>query len=117
MMKSQSFCGIFATLFVTTTIIFLASCSQDDDYYDSDMYTLAEMGTRLAEGGEGGDPGWGDNGLEQNTRIPGEENCCGLYTLTARSIEMYGLDAFISNGLGTELTAKGIYEKNHWSIA
>ena len=49
----------FATAFVTTTIILLASCSQDDDYYDSDMYTLAEMGTRLAEGGESGDPGGG----------------------------------------------------------
>ncbi len=49
----------FATVFVTTTIILLASCSQDDDYYDSDMYTLAEMGTRLAEGGEDGDPGGG----------------------------------------------------------
>ena len=50
-MKFTNFCGIFATLFVTTTIILLASCSQDDDYYESDMYTLAEMGTRL-----GGDP-------------------------------------------------------------
>lgn len=54
-MRKFSFCGIFATLFVTTTIILLASCSQDDDYYESDMYTLAEMGTR----GGGGDPGNG----------------------------------------------------------
>ena len=59
MIKISNFCGIFSTLFVTTTIILLASCSQDDDYYDSDMYTLAETGTRLAEGGEGGDPGGG----------------------------------------------------------
>ena len=52
MKKIKNFCGIFATLFVTTTIILLASCSQDDDVYDnSEMYTLAEMGTRL-----GGDP-------------------------------------------------------------
>ena len=53
-MTKTSFCGIFATLFVTTTMVLLASCSQDDDNYESDMYTLAEMGTRL--GGKG-DPG------------------------------------------------------------
>lgn len=48
-MKFTNFCGIFATLFVTTTVVFLVSCSQDDDAYDnSEMYTLAEMGTRLA---------------------------------------------------------------------
>ncbi len=55
MRKISNFCGIFATLFVTTTMVLLASCSQDDDNYDSDMYTLAEMGTRLS----GGDPGGG----------------------------------------------------------
>lgn len=54
-MRKFSFCGIFATLFVTTTIILLASCSQDDDCYESDMYTLAEMETRSG----GGDPGNG----------------------------------------------------------
>ncbi|MDO4202682.1 MAG: hypothetical protein Q4D25_11295 [Bacteroidales bacterium] len=59
MIKISNFCGIFATLFVTTTMVLLASCSQDDDYYDSDMYTLAEMGTRL--GGKG-DPGNGTGG-------------------------------------------------------
>ena len=55
MRKISNFCGIFATLFVTTTMVLLVSCSQDDDNYDSDMYTLAEMGTRLG----GGDPGGG----------------------------------------------------------
>ncbi len=60
-MKFSNFCGIFATLFVTTTMVLLASCSQDDDNYDSDMYTLAEMGTRL--GGEGGNPGGGGSSL------------------------------------------------------
>lgn len=55
MRKFSNFCGIFATVFVTTTIVLLASCSQDDDNYDSDMYTMAEMGTRLG----GGDPGGG----------------------------------------------------------
>lgn len=61
MMKFKNFCGIFATLFVTTTIILLASCSQDDDAYDNnEMYTLAEeMGTR--SGGNGGDPGEGSH--------------------------------------------------------
>jgi|GEM_PF-6169271 len=53
-MKRISFCGIFATLFVTTTMVLLASCSQDDDYYESDMYTLAEMGTRLGDPEPGG---------------------------------------------------------------
>ena len=43
-MRKFSFCGIL-----------LASCSQDDDYYESDMYTLAEMETRSG----GGDPGGG----------------------------------------------------------
>lgn len=47
MRKISNFCGIFATVFVTTTIVLLASCSQDDDNYESDMYTMAEMGTRL----------------------------------------------------------------------
>lgn len=65
MIKLSNFCGIFATVFVTTTIILLASCSQDDDNYDSDMYTMAEMGTRL--GGEGGDPGGGGSGTGGGT--------------------------------------------------
>ena len=60
MRKFSNFCGIFATVFVTTTVVLLASCSQDDDNYDSDMYTMAEMGTRL--GGGGGDPGGGGSG-------------------------------------------------------
>ena len=57
MMKFKNFCGVFATVFVTTTIILLASCSKDDDAYDnSEMYTLAEeMSTRSG----GGDPGEG----------------------------------------------------------
>ena len=55
MRKISNFCGIFATLFVTTTMVLLASCSQDDDYYESDMYTLAEMGTRLGGKGDSGD--------------------------------------------------------------
>ena len=56
MKKIKNFCGIFDTVFVTTTMVLLASCSQDDDYYDSDMYTLAEMGTRLVGDGEDTSP-------------------------------------------------------------
>lgn len=53
MVKFTNFCGIFATTFMVATAITIASCSQDDDYYDSNMYTLAEkMETR-----SGGDPG------------------------------------------------------------
>ena len=69
MRKFLNFCGIFATVFVTTTIVLLASCSQDDDNYDSDMYTLAEMGTR--GGGNGGDPGGGGPEIP-NTHVPEE---------------------------------------------
>lgn len=106
MMKFKNFCGVFATVFVTTTIILLASCSQDDDYYESDMYTLAEMGTRL-----GGDSEIFDDGYNQNAYIPGEVDCCGLYTLTARSVEMYGRDAFVNGGPHEALKAKDLYIK------
>ena len=69
MKNSKYFCGIFATLFVTTTMVLLASCSQDDDNYDSDMYTLAEMGTRLASGGE-----WNVDPLQPQKLCPGSVN-------------------------------------------
>ena len=45
MKKNYYLCIIFAIALV----VLLVSCSQDDDYYDSDMYTLAEMGTRLGD--------------------------------------------------------------------
>ena len=58
MKLKSNFCGIFATTFMVATAITIASCSQDDDYYDSNMYTLAEkMETR-----SGGDPGGGTGG-------------------------------------------------------
>ena len=45
-------CGICATAFIASTIITVSSCSQDDDYYESDMYTMAEpLETRAAEPG------------------------------------------------------------------
>lgn len=47
-------CGICATAFIASTIITVSSCSQDDDYYESDMYTMAEpLETRAAEPGTG----------------------------------------------------------------
>ena len=52
--KKFNFCGIFSTMFVAATIFSVSSCSQDDDYYESDMYTMAEpLETRAAEPGEG----------------------------------------------------------------
>ena len=67
--KFKNFCGMFATLFVTTTMVLLASCSQDDDNYDSDMYTLAEMGTRLGNRDE-----WNVDPLSPQKLRPGSVN-------------------------------------------
>ncbi len=53
----STLCGICATAFIVTTIFTISSCSQDDDYYESDMYTMAEpLETRAAEPGGGGEP-------------------------------------------------------------
>lgn len=50
--------NVILMLAFTVLVCSLMGCSQsDDDYYESDMYTLAEMGTRL---GGGGDPGNGE---------------------------------------------------------
>ena len=46
--------NVILMLAFTVLVCSLMGCSQDDDNYESDMYTLAEMGTRL--GGKG-DPG------------------------------------------------------------
>ena len=52
-MKKTNFCGIFATVFVAATVITLASCSQDDEFYEEGLFTRAdEMMTR-----SGGEPG------------------------------------------------------------
>ncbi len=51
-MKKINFCGIFATVFVAATVIMLASCSQDDEYYEDGLFTRAdEMMTRSGEQG------------------------------------------------------------------
>ena len=52
MKKNQIFSGIFAAVFVATTTLIISSCSQDDDYYDTDMHTLAEKKMTRS-----GDPG------------------------------------------------------------
>ena len=50
-----NFCGIFAIAFIAATIILISSCSQDDDFYESDKYTMAEeLETRTPEPGGGG---------------------------------------------------------------
>ena len=54
----RSLTRTFATAFIAATIILVSSCSQDDDYYESDMYTMAEkLETRAGEGG-GGESGY-----------------------------------------------------------
>ena len=46
-MKRKKFSGIFAAVFVAATVITLASCSQDDEYYEDGLFTRAdEMMTR-----------------------------------------------------------------------
>ena len=48
--------NVILMLAFTALVCSLMGCSQEDDGYDNaEMYTLAEMGTRL--GGEGGDSG------------------------------------------------------------
>ncbi len=51
-MKKTNFCGIFATALIAVTIFTLASCSQDDEYYEDGLFTRAdEMMTRSGEQG------------------------------------------------------------------
>ena len=52
-MKKRNICGIFTTVFAIATVISLASCSQDDEYYyDSEMFTRSEE--MMTRGGEQG---------------------------------------------------------------
>ena len=51
-MKRKNFSGIFSAVFVVATVITLASCSQDDEYYEDGLFTRAdEMMTRAGEPG------------------------------------------------------------------
>ena len=51
-MKKFYFSGIFAAAFVATAAFTLASCSQDDEYYEGGLFTRAdEMMTKGEQGG------------------------------------------------------------------
>ena len=51
-MKKTNLSGIFAAVFAVATVITLASCSQDDEYYEDGLFTRAdEMMTRGGEQG------------------------------------------------------------------
>ena len=53
-MKKRNLSGIFATALIAVTIFTLASCSQDDEYYEDGLFTRAdEMMTRSGEQGGG----------------------------------------------------------------
>ena len=70
-MKKTNFCGIFATVFVVATVITLASCSQDDEFYEDGLFTRAdEMMTR-----SGGEPGGGNNNFQYRS------NECGIWCI------------------------------------
>lgn len=49
-MKKRNLSGIFATALIAVTIFTLASCSQDDEYYEDGLFTRADkMMTRSEE--------------------------------------------------------------------
>ena len=51
-MKRKNFSGIFSAVFAVATVITLASCSQDDEFYEEGLFTRAdEMMTRAGEPG------------------------------------------------------------------
>ena len=51
-MKRKNLSGIFASALIAVTIFTLASCSQDDEYYEDGLFTRAdEMMTRSGEPG------------------------------------------------------------------
>ena len=80
----RSLTRTFATIFMVATAITIVSCSQDDDDYNSDMYTLAEkMETR-----SGGDPGGGGGYTPTPIRIP-NDTIETTYEFTFNSIPPY----------------------------
>ena len=74
MKKNINFCGIFAIMFVAAIIFSVSSCSQDDDYYESDMYTMAEPleARAILEP----NPGGGDG-----NDVPYQSNECGIWCI------------------------------------
>jgi len=75
MKKKLSSCGIFATAFFATAMLTIVSCSKDDEYYDSDMYTLAEVPTTRSIGS----PGEAEIPQINNTGFNAKE--CGVWCL------------------------------------
>jgi hypothetical protein len=53
-MKRRNLSGIFATALIAVTIFTLASCSQDDEYYEDGLFTRADEMMTRSEGGQGG---------------------------------------------------------------
>ncbi|MDO5483228.1 MAG: hypothetical protein Q4F47_09375 [Bacteroidaceae bacterium] len=54
-MKTKKFCGIFTAAFAIATVITLASCSQDDEYYEDGLFTRADEMMTRTEGNPGND--------------------------------------------------------------
>ena len=52
-MKRKNLSGIFAAVFAVATVITLASCSQDDEYYEDGLFTRAERTIDDLEGNPG----------------------------------------------------------------
>ena len=75
MKQRKSFGSICAIACAAATIITFASCSQEDEYYESDMFTRAESASDLSR-------------LEAPpTYIPDAQNC-GLWVLTEQGVSM-----------------------------
>ena len=55
-MKRKNFSGIFSAVFAVATVITLASCSQDDEYYEDGLFTRADEMMTRSEGGQGYSP-------------------------------------------------------------
>jgi len=103
MKKKLNFCGIFATAFVATVMLTIVSCSQDDEYYDSDMYTLAEAPTTRSISPVEGGSGFNNPLPFQEELEPGEEDT--LVTLISAQMDVV-LHLSWKGGTTDEITAK-----------
>ena len=109
MVKFTNFCGIFATVFMVATAITIVSCSQDDDDYNSNMYTLAEeMETR-----SGGDPesGGGYTPTYNHIYYVGTENVLfakqGSGIIRTIPVEIYALANNTYTSFGVKAVLQG----------
>ena len=88
-MKKTNFCGIFATVFVVATVIILASCSQDDEYYEDGLFTRAdEMMTRSGEQGGGTLPS------DSDTIVKPEEGFIPVHSFIYHEFEEEEVDCY-----------------------